>query len=89
MNIFDAARNKDKLEDSFDKVKCNLHLISFEDDMLFFPEEMEEIRDIMIKLGREEQVTYKMINSKSGHDSFLVEVDKFEDYTRNILEGTK
>jgi homoserine O-acetyltransferase len=55
--------------------------------MLFFPEEMEEIRDIMVKLGKEDQVTYKLINSKSGHDSFLVEVDKFEDYTRNILEG--
>ena len=89
MNIFDAGRNKDKLEDSFAKLKCNLHLIAFEDDMLFFPEEMEEIRDIMIKLGKQDQVTYKLINSKSGHDSFLVEVDKFADYTRNILEGKK
>ncbi|MBU3015055.1 homoserine O-acetyltransferase [Poseidonibacter lekithochrous] len=87
MNIFDAGRNKDKLEDAFEKVKSNLHLIAFEDDMLFFPEEMEEIRDIMIKLGKEDQVTYKLINSKSGHDSFLVEVDKFEEHTRNILEG--
>jgi len=89
MNIFDAGRNKDKLEDSFDKVQCNLHLISFEDDMLFFPEEMEEIRDIMIKLGKKEQVTYKMIESKSGHDSFLVEVEKFEDYVKDILKGIK
>ena len=55
MNIFDAARNKDKLEDSFDKVKCNLHLISFEDDMLFFPEEMEEIRDIIENLGADKE----------------------------------
>ena len=87
MNIFDAGRNKDKLEDSFDKVTCKLHLISFKDDMLFFPEEMEEIRDIMIKLGREDQVTYKMVDSKSGHDSFLVEVEKFDDYVIDILEN--
>ncbi len=87
MNIFDAGRNKDKLEDSFDKVKCNLHLISFKDDMLFFPEEMEEIRDIMIKLGKQDQVTYKMVDSQSGHDSFLVEVEKFEDHVRDILKG--
>ncbi len=86
MNVFDAGRNKDKLEDSINKIKCNLHLISFKDDMLFFPEEMEEIRDIMIKLGKQDQVTYKMVDSQSGHDSFLVEVDKFEDHVKEILK---
>jgi len=85
MNIFDAGRNKDKLEDSFDKIRCNLHLISFKDDMLFFPEEMEEIRDIMTKLGKEDQVSYMMVDSQSGHDSFLVEVEKFEDHVQDIL----
>ncbi|MEN8718131.1 MAG: homoserine O-acetyltransferase, partial [Sulfurovum sp.] len=87
MNIFDVGRNKDKVEDSFEKVNGNLHLISFEDDMLFFPEEMEEIRDIMIKIGKEDQITYKKIDSESGHDSFLVEVEKFEDYVKDILKG--
>ena len=85
MNIFDAGRNKDKLEDSFDKVESNLHLIAFKDDMLFFPEEMEEIRDIMINLGKEKQVSYKLIDSQSGHDSFLVEVEKFENHVKEIL----
>ncbi|XOB63565.1 homoserine O-acetyltransferase MetX [Campylobacterota bacterium DY0563] len=89
MNIFDAGRNEDTLENSFSKVKSKLHLISFSDDMLFFPEEMEEIRDIMIKLGKEEQITYKMIESQSGHDSFLVEVDKFDKYIIELLEGNK
>ncbi len=87
MNIFDAGRNKDKLEDSFEKITCKLHLISFSDDMLFFPEEMEEIRDIMKQIGKAKQVTYKMIQSQSGHDSFLVEVEKFNDYIVNLLEG--
>jgi len=87
MNIFDAGRNKDKLEDSFEKVNAKLHLISFSDDMLFFPEEMEEIRDIMIKIGKGDQITYKMIESKSGHDSFLVEVEKFDQYLVDLLEG--
>jgi len=87
MNIFDAGRNEDNLENAFAKLKCNLHLIAFKDDMLFFPEEMEEIRDIMIKLGRKDQVTYKLVDSKSGHDSFLVEVDKFEEHVKKILEG--
>ena len=88
MNIFDAGRNKDKLDDSFDKVQSNLHLIAFSDDMLFFPQEMEEIRDIMIRLGKENQVTYKLIESQSGHDSFLVEVEKFEDYVKELLKDS-
>jgi len=87
MNIFDAGRNEDTLENSFAKVNCKLHLISFSDDMLFFPEEMEEIRDIMKKIGKEKQVTYKMIESQSGHDSFLVEVEKFDDYIIDLLEN--
>ncbi|RXK14586.1 homoserine O-acetyltransferase [Halarcobacter mediterraneus] len=89
MNIFDSGRNEDTLENSFAKVKSKLHLISFSDDMTFFPEEMEEIKDIMIKIGKGEQVTYKMVESQSGHDSFLVEVEKFEDYIINLLEGKK
>ena len=86
MNIFDAGRNKDKLADSFDKVQANLHLIAFSDDMLFFPEEMEEIRDVMIKVGKESQVSYLLVDSQSGHDSFLVEVEKFEQHVREILK---
>jgi len=86
MNIFNAARGSDTLEDSFAKVTCNLHLISFSDDTLFFPKEMEEIYDVMVKIGKEKQTSYKMIESTHGHDSFLVELDKFKDYVTDILE---
>ncbi len=54
--------------------------------MLFFPQEMEEIYNIMQKLGFGERCTYKMIDSKYGHDAFLVEVDKFSDYIAYLLE---
>src|SRR5574344_951709 len=86
INIFDAGRNKDKLEDSFLKIEGNLHLIAFKDDMLFFPNEMEEIRDIMVKIGKKDQVTFKLVDSSSGHDSFLVEVEKFEEHVKDILK---
>ncbi|RXJ95030.1 homoserine O-acetyltransferase [Arcobacter sp. AHV-9/2010] len=86
INIFDAGRNKDKLEDSFSKIEGKLHLISFKDDMLFFPSEMKEIEDIMIKIGKKDQVSYLEVDSSSGHDSFLVEVDKFEDHIKDILK---
>jgi homoserine O-acetyltransferase len=86
MNIFDAARGSDKLPDSLAKVKSKLHLISFSDDVLFFPDEMEEIYNIMTELGKKDLVTYKMVQSQHGHDSFLVEVDKFKDYITELLE---
>ncbi|MEA1914957.1 MAG: homoserine O-acetyltransferase [Campylobacterota bacterium] len=86
INIFDAARGGDNLEQALDKIKAKMHLISFSGDMLFFPQEMEEIYDVMCKLGKKEQCTYTMIDSDYGHDAFLVEVDKFEDQIRNILE---
>jgi homoserine O-acetyltransferase len=85
MNIFDAARGSDKLPDSLSKIKCKLHLISFSDDVLFFPEEMEEVYNIMKDMNME-NVTYKMVESSHGHDSFLVELDKFKDYIVDILE---
>ncbi len=86
LNIFDAGRNCDSLEDSLKNIKAKLHLISFDGDILFHPEEMKEIYDIMVKLGREDQCTYMNVDSTYGHDAFLVEVDKFEDRIVDILE---
>jgi len=86
MNIFNASRGSDTLEQSLGTIKSNLHLISFSGDLLFRPEEMQEIYDTMKKIGKSDIVTYKVINSDYGHDAFLVEVDKFDDYVRNILQ---
>jgi homoserine O-acetyltransferase len=85
MNIFNAARGNDTLEQSLDKITTNLHLISFSGDMLFKPHEMKEIYDIMCILKKDNIVTYTEIQSSYGHDAFLVEVDKFEEQIRNIL----
>lgn len=85
MNIFNAARGSDKLEDALNRITCDFHLISFSDDVLFFPEEMKEIYDVMKDLGKT-NMTYKEIESEHGHDSFLVEVDKFSEYIKNIIE---
>jgi len=87
INIFDAARGSDKLEDVLGKIKSKLHLISFSGDMLFFPEEMEEIKTVMDTIGNGARCTYEMIQSDYGHDAFLVEVEKFEDKIIKMLEG--
>jgi len=84
MNIFNASRGSDTLAQSLNKIKSKLHLIAFSGDLLFRPQEMEEIRDTMAQNGQK-NVTYKLIDSNYGHDAFLVEVDKFEDYVKEIL----
>ena len=85
MNIFNAARGNDTLEQSLDKIKSKLHLISFSGDLLFKPYEMQEIYDTIIGLGKKDLVTYRCIESNYGHDAFLTEVDKFEEQVKEIL----
>jgi len=87
MNIFNASRGSDTLKQSLNKIKTNLHLISFSGDLLFRPHEMVEIYDTLKSLGKQKLVTYKEIQSDYGHDAFLVEVDKFDKYIKNILQN--
>lgn len=85
INVFDATRNYDSLEDSLSHIVADLHLISFQRDLLFLPQEMEKIRDTMIEIGKEAKVHYMQIESNYGHDAFLVEVEKFDGYIKRVL----
>jgi homoserine O-acetyltransferase len=85
INIFDLSRGFDSLEDALSQVQTNLTLVGFESDLLFMPYEMEEVHNIMIKIGKENQSRYIHIDSDYGHDAFLVEVDKFEKYIKELL----
>jgi len=87
MNIFDATRNYDSLDDSLKHIKAKLTLISFQGDCLFMPEEMELIKTTMENMGRGERVDYVCIDSHYGHDAFLVEYDKFDFYIKKALEA--
>jgi homoserine O-acetyltransferase len=86
MNIFDATRNYDSLEDSLKHIKAKLTLISFQGDYLFMHEEMEFIKTTMENMGKGEKVDYVCIDSHYGHDAFLIEYDKFDFYITKALE---
>ena len=85
MNIFNAARGSEKLEDALSKIDANLYLFGFKNDILFKPYEMEEIYQITKNLGKK-NVWYYLIDSDYGHDAFLVELDKFDYIIKNLLE---
>jgi homoserine O-acetyltransferase/O-succinyltransferase len=85
MNIFNAARGSDTLEDSFSNIKSQFHLISFSSDVLFFPNEMKEMYDIMCKLNKKDICSYYEVDTNIGHDAFLLEIDKFSQHIINIL----
>ena len=88
INIYDLSRSFDSLEEAMKKVQADLHLISFKNDYLFKNSEMKEINDILDKIENKNH-TYVDIESSYGHDAFLVELDKFEDKIKDILDGKR
>lgn len=87
MNIFDATRNYDSLEESLHHIKSKLTLIAFKEDKLFRPKEMEEIKNTLVNLGRGSEVDYVCVDSDYGHDAFLIEYEKFDFYIEKALRN--
>jgi len=84
INIFDLSRGHSSLQDALLKIKAKLFLISFKEDRLFAPQEMQELQDECKKLKIDS--VYQEIDSDYGHDAFLVEVEKFEHIIKNALK---
>lgn len=84
INIHDLSRGFDSLEEALEKVVCELYLVGFEKDFLFLPSEMEHIATTMRACGKE-NVDYIEIQSDYGHDAFLVEIEKIDQYVRDAL----
>ncbi len=85
MNIFDISSGYDSLEEALSRIEAKITLISLKRDFLFFPKEMLKIKEVLEKVGKREIVEYYEIDTDYGHDSFLVEIDKFDYIIRRIL----
>ncbi len=86
INIYDLGRGFDSLQEAFKKITAELHLISFRNDLLFKNSEMKTISDTLHEIGNKNH-TYIDIDSDYGHDAFLVEIEKFEHYIKDALDG--
>ena len=84
INIYDLSRGFDSLEEALNKINAELYLVGFEKDILFLPSEMESIHTVMRALGKTNS-DYLEVPSDYGHDAFLVEIDKIENYVREAL----
>jgi homoserine O-acetyltransferase len=86
INIFDLARGFDSLAEAMKKVSSELHLISFSNDLLFKSSEMKHLNDTLDEIGNKNHY-YMDVDSDYGHDAFLVELEKFDDYVKDVLEA--
>ena len=85
INIYDLSYGFVSLEDALKNVKNKLYLISFSGDSMFFASESKEIKTSMGSIGSTHLCDYYEVESEYGHDSFLVECDKYADYLNDIL----
>jgi homoserine O-acetyltransferase len=85
INIFDLSHGYDSLQDALKRFKSQIYLFGFDNDLLFLPDEMREVKLAMDDIGNGELAHYYHIDSDYGHDAFLVEVPKFENIVADIL----
>ncbi len=84
INTFNLSRGYDSLYEAVSRIRAKVNLISFKGDYLFFPEEMRHLANMLKR--NNQAYSYYEIESDYGHDAFLVEVDKFENIIKEMLE---
>ena len=75
LDLYDVSWNFDSMEEALGKLKCPSLWFAFSSDWLYPPSQTEEVVAILRKLGK--PVAYHLVDSDYGHDSFLVEPEKF------------
>ena len=83
MNNFDSTRHYNSLKNALSLSKARFYLLAFSGDLLFMPDEMEQISQALSELGREH--FYSCEHSDYGHDSFLVENDITTKHIKRFL----
>ena len=81
LDLYDVAWGFDGLEDALSSLDCPSLWFAFTSDWLYPPYQTEELINVLQKQGKHAE--YHLIDSDYGHDSFLVEPEKF---TPRIVE---
>lgn len=84
LDLYDVAWNFDSREEAFSQLACPSLWFAFTSDWLYVPADTEECVTILHKLGK--RVEYHLVDSDYGHDSFLVEPEKFTHHIVAFLD---
>jgi homoserine O-acetyltransferase len=91
LDFFDLAREYDHdASAAFSHAESDFLVVSFSTDWRFAPERSEEITNALISAGK--NVSYAEIESKAGHDAFLLPNKRFEavfsNYMQRVIHST-
>ncbi len=83
LDLYDIGWNFDSRSEALERIVCPSLWFAFTSDWLYLPQQTEEV---VTELQRQNKaVEYHLIESDYGHDSFLVEPEKFIPYLREFL----
>lgn len=84
LDLYDVAWRFDSLVEALSNLVCPSLWFAFSSDWLYPPSQPEEVVE---ELRRQKKpVDYHLIQSDYGHDSFLVEPEKFIPYLKDFLD---
>jgi homoserine O-acetyltransferase len=75
LDLYDVAWNFANREEALSCIDCPSLWFAFSSDWLYPPNQSEAVVALLKKLGK--SVEYHLIDSDYGHDSFLIEPEKF------------
>lgn len=84
LDLYDVAWNFDSLGEALDQIKCPSLWFAFSSDWLYPPQQTEELVTELQRLNK--TVDYHLIDSDYGHDSFLVEPEKYIPLLKEFLD---
>ncbi|MBE0574445.1 MAG: homoserine O-acetyltransferase [Desulfuromonadales bacterium] len=89
LDLYDVSWGFDGIEDALSRLDCPSLWFAFTSDWLYPPYQTEELIEVLHTLGKSAE--YHLIDSDYGHDSFLVEPEKFTpkivDFLDRLLAG--
>ncbi len=84
LDLYDTAWNFESLQEAFSCLQCPSLWFAFTSDWLYPPYQTEEAVGVLRSLGK--HVEYHLIDSDYGHDSFLVEPEKFTHLISHFID---
>lgn len=84
LDLYDVAWRFDSLEDALSHLNCPSLWFAFSSDWLYPPNQTEDVVEELLR--QKKPASYHLIESDYGHDSFLVEPEKFVPLLKEFLD---